>query len=144
MLLSGFIAHKNKKHRDFLGGCFYVCRFSGYPLKLYFQIPCVFPVRPQVFPVPIYIICAYYIYKTDLADLSSFWGISFLQQISQCPLLLKSRLFKVVSANRTESLPHLLVLFKNQSIYHLSKRKSLCFDKIPCVLIKFPNSLCFP
>ena len=50
---------------------------SGYPLKLYFQIPCIFPVffpvRPQIFPVPIYTICDYYIHKTDLADLSSFW-----------------------------------------------------------------------
>ena len=35
--------------------------------------PCVFPVRLQFFPVPIYIICNYYIHKTDLADLSSFW-----------------------------------------------------------------------
>ena len=34
---------------------------TGYPLKLRFQIPCVFPVRPQIFSV----IC-------DLADLSSF------------------------------------------------------------------------
>ena len=47
--------------------------YTGYPLKLYFQIPCVFPVQPQIFPVPIYIICDYYIHKTDLADLSSFW-----------------------------------------------------------------------
>ena len=47
--------------------------FSGYPLKLYFQIPCVSPVQSQIFPVPIYIICDYYIDKTDLADLSNFW-----------------------------------------------------------------------
>ena len=32
---------------------------SGYTLKLYFHIICVFPV-----PVPIYIICDYYIHKT--------------------------------------------------------------------------------
>ena len=44
-----------------------------YPLKLYFQIPCVFPVQPRIFPVPIYIICEYYKHRTDLADLSSFW-----------------------------------------------------------------------
>ena len=46
---------------------------TGYPLELYFQIPCVFPVRTHIFPGPIYIICDYYIHKTDLADLSSFW-----------------------------------------------------------------------
>ena len=45
--------------------------YPGYPLKLYFQIPCVFPVRPQIFQVPIYVICEYYIHRTDLADLSS-------------------------------------------------------------------------
>ena len=33
--------------------------------------PCVFPVRPQIFPVPIYMICEYYIHRTDLADLYS-------------------------------------------------------------------------
>ena len=44
----------------------------GYPLKLYFQIPCVFPVKPQIFPVPISVTCDYYIHKTDLPDLSSF------------------------------------------------------------------------
>ena len=32
----------------------------------------VFPVQPQIFPVPIYVTCDYYINKTDLADLSSF------------------------------------------------------------------------
>ena len=32
---------------------------------------CLFPVQPQMFPVPIYIICDYYIHKTDLANLSS-------------------------------------------------------------------------
>ena len=45
---------------------------SGYPLKLYFQIHCVFPVQPQIFPVPTYVFCDYYIHKIDLADLSSF------------------------------------------------------------------------
>ena len=45
---------------------------AGYPLKLYFQIPCVFPVQQQISPVPIYIICDYYMHKIDLADLSSF------------------------------------------------------------------------
>ena len=42
--------------------------YTGYPLKLHFQIPCVFPVPRQIFPVTIYVICDYYIHKTDLAD----------------------------------------------------------------------------
>ena len=42
-----------------------ILTYSGYPLKFYFQIPCVFPVRPQIFPVPIYVICDYYIHKTN-------------------------------------------------------------------------------
>ena len=46
---------------------------AGYPLKLYFQIPCFFPVRPQIFPGQIYIICEYYIHRTNLADLSISW-----------------------------------------------------------------------
>ena len=33
--------------------------------------PCLFPVQHQIFPVPIYVICDYYMHKTDLADLSS-------------------------------------------------------------------------
>ena len=37
-------------------------RMAGYPLKLHFQM----------FPEPIYVICDYYIHKTDLADLSRF------------------------------------------------------------------------
>ena len=41
-------------------------QLSGYPLKLHFQIPCVFPVQLQIF-----MICDYYIHKTDLADLST-------------------------------------------------------------------------
>ena len=44
---------------------------TGYPLKLHFQILCVFPVWQQIFPETIYVICDYYIHKTDLADLSS-------------------------------------------------------------------------
>ena len=64
---------------------------SGYPLKLQFQIPCFFPVQPQIYLVPIYIICDYYIHKTDLADLSSFkqnW--EFSQQILKYLLPLES------------------------------------------------------
>ena len=34
---------------------------------------CVFPVQLQIFPVPVYIICDYYIHKTELAHLPSFW-----------------------------------------------------------------------
>ena len=37
---------------------------SGYPLKLYREIPCVFPVQRQIFPVPIYIIYDYLITYT--------------------------------------------------------------------------------
>ena len=64
---------------------------QGYPLKLHFQIPCVFPVRPKIFPVPIYINCDYYINKTDLTDVSSFnkfW--EFSRQILKYLLPLKS------------------------------------------------------
>ena len=50
----------------------YYKQTAGYPLKLRFQIPHVFLVRPQISAVPIYIIRDYYIHKTDLADLSSF------------------------------------------------------------------------
>ena len=35
---------------------------SRYPLKLHFRIPCVFPVWWQIFPVPIDVICHYYIH----------------------------------------------------------------------------------
>ena len=78
-------------------------RSSAARIRVVFQIPCVFPVRPQIFPVPIYIICDYYIHKTDLAELCSLWEkmIFFLRQIWQCPLLLE-----------------------------LSLQNSLCFDKI--------------
>ena len=47
----------------------FVSKLSGYPLRLHFQIP-VFPAWLQISPVPIYVICDYYINKTDLADLS--------------------------------------------------------------------------
>ena len=48
---------------------------QGTHSKCIFKFP-VFPVQPQIFPVPNYVICDYYIHKTDLADLSSliFWG----------------------------------------------------------------------
>ena len=47
--------------------------FTGYPLALHFQIPCFLSVQTQIFPVPIHVICDYYIHKTDLADLSGFF-----------------------------------------------------------------------
>ena len=72
--------------------------YTGYPLKLHFQIPCffpvrrqIFPVRRQIFPVPIYVICDYYIHKTDLADLSSLKkNGGFSRQISKYLLPLES------------------------------------------------------
>ena len=87
---------------------------TGYPLKMYFQIPLVFPVWLQFFPVPNYIICEYYIHRTDLADLSSFW---------------KKMDFFATWAN------------KIPCVFPVFKQNSLCF---PCVLTTFPNSLCFP
>ena len=75
---------------------------------------CVFPVRPQIFPVPIYMICDYYIHKTNLADLSSFrkkW--QFSRQLKN------------------------IFYLSNQGNYNLSKPNS-------CFWGKFPNSLCFP
>ena len=114
-----------------LNAPFLSCYHTGitchrYPLKLYFQIPCVFPVRPQIFPVPIYIICEYYIHRTDLAGLSSSWGKKkiFFQQISQYPLRLESE--------------HLQLELTNFLVF------SLCLDKIPCVLTKFPIFPVFP
>ena len=59
--------------KDTMSQCFsfQVEPHTGYPLKSHFQIPCLFPVRQQIFPVPIYMICDYFIDKTELADLSS-------------------------------------------------------------------------
>ena len=87
---------------------------TGYPLKLYFQIPCVFLVRPQIFPVRIYLICDYYIHRTDLTDLSSFWGEKwiFLRQLLQYPLLLESELHDQLTK------------------FPVFRQNSLCFDKI--------------
>ena len=59
-------------------------RSPGYPLKLHFQIPCVFPV-------PIYVICDYYILKTDWADFARFrFLFLFLRQILKYLLPLES------------------------------------------------------
>ena len=90
---------------------------SEYPLKLHCQIPCVFPVRRQFFPVPIYVICDYYIHKTDLADLASFnyfWEI--FAAYSEISFTLR---------------------FKESGNLQLEQ------TKFP-VLAKFQNSLCFP
>ena len=46
-------------------------RGAGYPLKFHFQIPPFSPFDHK-FAVPIYVICDYYIHKTDLADSSTF------------------------------------------------------------------------
>ena len=77
--------------------------------------PCFFPVRPQIFPVPIYLICDYYIHKTDLAKFST----------------LKNKL-EVFRNFRSKNLN--ICYLSNQGIYNLSKLNSLCFGKIS----KFP------
>ena len=76
--------------------------------------PCVFPVQSQFFPVPISIICDYYIHKTDLAYLSSFWE---------------------KNGNCHGKYRNILYLW-HQGIYNLRKQNSLsvCFGKIS----KFP------
>ena len=68
------------------GACFsqiFSMIISGHPLKLHFQIPCVFPVRRQIFPVPIYVICDYYIHKTDLTVKRQHFVGRFSRQISK-------------------------------------------------------------
>ena len=102
---------------------------AGYPLKLYFQIPCVFPVQSQIFPVPIYIICDYYIDETDLADLSSSWKkMDFFASIIAVSFTFRIREF-TTCANQIPC------------VFPVLRQHSLSF---PCVLAKFPNSLCFP
>ena len=52
--------------------------------------PCVFPVHPQIFPVPINVTCDYYIHRTDLSELSSFKkNTKFSRQILQYLLSLE-------------------------------------------------------
>ena len=75
-----------------VGRCNTVTPMTGYPLILYFRIPCVFPVQPQIFPVPLSIICDCYIntkltWQTYAAS-GKKW--KFLQQILQYPLPLAS------------------------------------------------------
>ena len=95
---------------------------QGTHLNCIFKYP-VFSLSNRKFSVPIYIICEYYIHRTDLADLSSFWKKMdfFVWQLSQYPLRLESE--------------HLQLELTNFPVF------SLCLDKIPCVLTKFPNSL---
>ena len=61
------------------------------PTQIVFsKIPCVFPVRPHIFPVPISIICDYYIHKTGrpIQLLEKNW--KFSRHLSQYPLPLAS------------------------------------------------------
>ena len=58
---------------------------TGYPLELHFKIPCVFPVWPQIFPVPIYMICDYYIYAKLTSEI-----FKYSLQIPKYLLLLES------------------------------------------------------
>ena len=77
----------------FMTKCVYSCPNDRVPIQIVFSNShCVFHVRPQIFPVPIYIICEYYIHRMDLAGLFSFWKKRdfFLRQLSQYPLLLES------------------------------------------------------
>ena len=67
----------------------------------------VFPVRPQIFHVPIYVTCDYYINETDLADLSSFK---------------RNGNFRGKYGN--------IFYIKNQGIYNLSIPNSPCFGQI--------------
>ena len=104
---------------------------------LYFQIPCVFPFFPpdrsQIFPVPIYVICDFYIHKTDLADLSSF----FLKNGNFPSILLSKYLLPLESGN----------LQLEQIKFPVF---SLCFGKFSKVPvfsltgIFFDHFLCFP
>ena len=90
--------------------------FSRVPTQIVLSnslcFPCVFPVQPQIFPVPLSIVFNYYIHKTDFADLSTFWE---------------------KNGNFHGKYSNILHLW-HQGIYNLGKQNSLCF---PCVLAKF-------
>ena len=62
---------------------------------MHFQIPSVFhffpPFRPQIFPVPINVICDYHIDITDLADLASIFFWQFSRKILKYLLPLESQ-----------------------------------------------------
>ena len=79
------------------------------------MFPCLFPVPTQIFPVPIFMICDYYIHKTDLADLSSF----------------KTKL-EIFAANIEISFTFRISEFTTWA------------NQISYVLAKISNSLCFP
>ena len=82
---------------------------TGSPLKLYFQIPYAFPVFPlvrlQIFPVPIYVICHFYIHKTDSAGISSFF-----------------KDFKIAVANITKSFTFRITPANTQRKYNVVQR----------------------
>ena len=61
--------------------------FHGTHSNCIFKFP-VFPVRPQISPVPIYVICNYYIHKTYLSSSPKKW--KFSRQISKYLLPLES------------------------------------------------------
>ena len=99
----------------------FIFKFPVYSLCF----PCVFPGRPQIFPVPIYIICDYNNTKLTWETYpASGKKLFLLWQISQCLLLFESE--------------HLSLEQKKFPVF------SLCFDKIPCVLTKFPIPCVFP
>ena len=74
-----------------------------------------FPVQLQTFPVPLCVICNYYRHNTDLADLSSF-----------------NTNLEIFIANIKIPFTFRIMEFTTWA------------NQIPCVLAKFPNSLCFP
>ena len=63
---------------------------TGYPLKFHFQIPCVFPARPQIFPVPIYMICDYRCITDTKLTWQTLKKMEFSRQISRYLLPLES------------------------------------------------------
>ena len=97
--------------------------FNGHKFRVHTQIafsnslcfPCFFPVQQQIFPVPIYMICDYNIHQTDLANLSSF-----------------NFFWEIFSSN-----------FEISFTFRIREYTTWAYQ-IPCVLAKFPNSLCFP
>ena len=73
---------------------------TGFPLNLHFHIPCIFPVHPQMFPLPIYVIYDYNTYTKltwqTYIQVKKNWG-KFSRQISQYPLPLS--LYSTVTQN---------------------------------------------
>ena len=105
----------------------YVATFliTGYPVKLHFQISCVF-CPTAIFPVPIYVSCGYYIYETDLADSSSLKNI----------LRFSRQILKYLFPLEPENLQH------EQTKFPMF---SLCLGKISNFLCFFVGHFpCFP